>query len=125
MPFGLRPLARPSRAAGVLVALLLAFAPRPAAAQETGTLQGMVRDEAGAPLAGVGVEVVQAGGARFRRGTRTDAAGRFILPRIPPRPLRLRVAHPGFAAEVLLQLAPGETRVQDLVARPRLVTIDT
>ncbi len=125
MPSGLCPSARPSRAAGVLVALLLALAPRPAAAQETGTLQGTVRDEAGAPLAGVGVEVVQAGGARFRRGTRTDAGGRFILPRIPSRPLRLRVAHPGYAGEALLQLAPGETRVQDLVARPRLVIIDT
>ena len=64
-------------------ALLIAT---PAAAQQTGTIVGTVRDTAGAPVAGAKVEAV---GAAF---TLTGEDGRFRLQQVPAGLAHLRVA---------------------------------
>ncbi|HKR56324.1 MAG TPA: TonB-dependent receptor, partial [Gemmatimonadales bacterium] len=68
----------------VLAAALLIAAP--AAAQQTGTIVGTVRDTAGAPVLGAKVEAV---GAAF---TLTGEDGRFRLKDVPAGPAHLRVA---------------------------------
>src|SRR5690348_1718261 len=67
------------------VFLLTAVLAGPAAAQQTGTIVGSVRDSAGAPVAGAKIEAV---GAAF---TLTGADGRFVLTEIPAGSVRVRV----------------------------------
>src|SRR5690242_17773788 len=67
------------------VFLLTAVLAGPAAAQQTGTIVGSVRDSAGAPVAGAKIEAV---GAAF---TLTGADGRFVLTEIPAGSMRVRV----------------------------------
>ncbi len=84
--------------------------------------RGVAKDERGAPLAGVHVELA----AHFEGGptacdlpptaqkATTDAAGRFALA-LPAGPLRLRASHDVlFAPELGLELAPGEVRDVEL-----------
>ena len=68
----------------VLAAALLIATP--AAAQQTGTIVGTVRDTVGAPVVGAKVEAI---GAAF---TLTGADGRFRLKDVPAGPAHLRVA---------------------------------
>ena len=65
------------------VALLLALAPRPAAAQAvTGTILGTVRDASGGALPGATVTLVNSG-TDFTRTVVTDASGEFTAPLMP------------------------------------------
>ena len=107
-------------------ALLLALAlPRPAQAQQAGTLQGTVRDVSGAPVPSAIVEV-ELEGTAFRRGTAADADGRYRFTGLPGGQYRVRVRHPGFAtvaAEV--PVGRGEERTQNFTLRVRALVIDT
>jgi Carboxypeptidase regulatory-like domain len=121
----------PRRARGfgavlLLAALALSLAvPRGVAAQAPGSLEGTVRDVAGAPVAGARVEA-ELQGAAFARGATTDAAGRYRLTGLPPGRYLVRARLLGYAtAEVSLPLARGEARVHGFVLRVRALVIDT
>src|SRR5262249_22136116 len=83
---------------GVFLALLLASA-RPAHADATGRIEGVVKDETGGPLPGVTVEVQSVGGGRERSLT-TDAAGAFEARNLAPGRYRLDFRLPSFATAV-------------------------
>src|SRR5438105_2421045 len=65
------------------VALLLALAPRPAAAQAvTGTILGTVRDASGGALPGANVTLVNTD-TGFTRNVLSDASGEYTAPLMP------------------------------------------
>lgn len=103
-------------------------------------LIGRVVDAHGAPVAGAGVRALELGSAGFPQHidwSATDADGRFLLRRVPPRGLTLVAGrtHPQFGTsglvtrfeiapeavlagtELLLELAPS-TRLAGVVLRP-------
>lgn len=116
----------PPRRLAALAALLLAFAlPRAAWAQQMGTLQGVIRDAAGAPIPAAIVEV-ELEGTAFRRGTAADEAGRYRLTALPGGRYRIRVRHPGYAtAAEAVSVQRGEESVRDFTLRVRALVIDT
>jgi hypothetical protein len=61
-----------------------------------GTVRGRIVDEAGAPVAKAMVQVVGAGPAAGNK-TKTDSAGKFVLPRLPAGPVELQVKAEGLA----------------------------
>ena len=113
-----------------LLPLLLALcagaaSARPAAAQEMAVLEGRVTEPSGAPVASAIVEVRLEGGS-FRRGTTTDAAGRYRVAGLPPGRYRVQARHPGYATlEAAATAVRGETAARDLVLQPRALVIDT
>ncbi len=95
----------------LLIALfVLTFAavvPHPALAQTTGSVDGVVVDITGAPVAGARVELT--GGARPRTVV-SDAAGRFVFEDVATGALRLRAIYAGFTpASADITVAAGRT----------------
>ena len=80
--------------------LLLATAPRFATAVEPGSVLGVVRDPAGAPVLGASVSLLSPLGS-IAATTRTDAAGEFRLDAVPPGSYVLAAALPGFTTRRL------------------------
>src|SRR5262245_37188814 len=64
--------------------------------QGTAWFEGVVKDPAGAPLAGVEVQLTGAGGWRQPR-TRTDVAGKFVFPNLAPGTYTVTAHLKGFA----------------------------
>jgi hypothetical protein len=96
----LRPLLSRVVVGGVCAALLLTST---AAAQERGTLTGVVRDAAGAPVRDADIGVLA-----LRMLTKTDADGRFKLAKLPPGELLVSVRRIGFLpATVRRVVVPG------------------
>nr|MCU0635476.1 TonB-dependent receptor [Gemmatimonadaceae bacterium] len=86
-----------------LVAMLIA--PRPARAQQVGTIRGTVRSQAGRPLAGATVRVHDGATAI------TDSTGRFSVAARAATAVQLTVEAVGFRPSVRdVTLAPGERR---------------
>src|SRR5205814_7002460 len=67
----------------------------PAGAQATGRLDGSVRDESGAGLAGVSVSMIQID-TGFRRAVVTWATGDYVMSNLPTGPYRLEISLQGF-----------------------------
>lgn len=108
-----------------VLALLAILLPNPLRAQEMGTLQGTVRDVEGAPIAAATVEA-ELQGAALRRGTVTDAEGRYRLTGLPAGRYRVRVRQLGYAsADAVIAVARGETAGRDFVLRVRALVVDT
>jgi len=76
----------------LLVALLAQAVPL--AAQGDGQLDGVVRDAAGAPLAGVIVRV----SGPAARSERTGVAGRYRVAGLPPGTYTISASQPGMVA---------------------------
>jgi outer membrane receptor for ferrienterochelin and colicins len=90
-----------------LVAALLLAAAAPAAAQ-TGTINGTLRDQGGAPVAGAQVQAALAG-QNVATAT-SDAAGRYRLDGLAPGAYTLTVTGSGFESrQVEVRLAAGQT----------------
>lgn len=86
----------------------------PAVAQERVDLQGVVLTGDERPVAGAEVHLPE-----LRRGTITDAAGRFILSGVPATGIELRVTRIGYAPARLMidadELRQGESAVRILL----------
>ena len=81
------------------------------AAAQPASVSGVVRDEAGATVAGANVYL-----SGTTRGDATDADGRFEIAGVPAGAYRLAASRLGYApAAEPVRLAPGERAVVDLV----------
>lgn len=89
----------------VMIALMasavwsLATTPARAQSSTSGQITGTVKDQTGAVLAGVSVAARDAS-AGIRREARTNAAGIFSVPFLPPGDYEVSFDHPGFASVV-------------------------
>ncbi|HEX2642827.1 MAG TPA: TonB-dependent receptor, partial [Thermoanaerobaculia bacterium] len=98
---------------GILLFLLLAFA-APAVRAQTpgnGALRGRIRDDAGNPVAGAEVTVVNEA-TGFTRTAQTDAGGTYAIPQLPlTGSYRITIRREGFAPQERadLVLRAGET----------------
>jgi hypothetical protein len=111
----------------LLLALCAAPLPAPAAAraQDLGTLQGTVTDAQGTPLASAIVEIELEIGST-RRGTTTDAAGRYRIIGLPPGPYRVSIRRTGYRnANSRALVALNEVLTQNYVLQVRPIVIDT
>lgn len=108
-----------------LVVLGSALVSRPAGAQRLVTVKGIIlEDSTHVALPDVDIRFVALG-----RGTRTDAAGRFLLPDLPPGSHRLLVRRVGYEPlEAMAELAPIDTLELTLHLTPvptRLSTLES
>ena len=94
--------------AAIGAAALVGIVAAPAVAQQTGTVQGVVTNSAGRPLAGAevflagrGISAVAAAG---RIGTVTDEAGQYTLSNVPAGQTEIRARLVGYS-QVLAQVA--------------------
>jgi hypothetical protein len=114
----------------VLTLLLIAGAagllPRQAGGQTTASLFGRAVDEAAAPVQNVAVTLLGVSDPRFRRTVLTDAAGAYRLVALPAGSYRLRADRLGYRGgeERAVQLAPGESRREELVLAVDTVAIE-
>jgi hypothetical protein len=69
---------------------------RPANAQSSGTIEGMVKDPTGGAIAGATVEIINPV-SRYQRSTTTDAEGKFRFPNVPFNPYHVSVTANGFS----------------------------
>jgi protocatechuate 3,4-dioxygenase beta subunit len=107
-------------------------------------LAGVVRDPAGAPIAGAVVEATAMrgdaawprergrrrgwngfGGARPMDFAITDAEGRFELSKVEPRLVQLEVQHPRFVAATLEAVDPARALPIEVVLEPALLVQGT
>jgi outer membrane receptor for ferrienterochelin and colicins len=110
-----------TRQLGLALAAALALTmPRGATAQEAATVYGTVRDSAtGASIQSAQVSA-GAGHTVF-----SDAAGRYLLGRLPAGTVVLTVRRLGYApAADTLHLAPGDSVRRDFVLTPRSLSLD-
>jgi hypothetical protein len=105
------------------LALALALAWSPHAFAEMGSLSGVVTDAAGRPVAGVEVDLAEAGRGKVA-GVVSDRAGRFTLPPAKPGSYSLRAARPGYATvtETVTMPAPA-ARPLSIVLEPLQPTV--
>jgi hypothetical protein len=115
-----------SRAALLLLALCAwLMVPSAARAQDLGTLTGVVTDAQGTPLTSAIVEIEMEIGPT-RRGTTTDAAGRYRIIGLPPGPYRVSVRRTGYRnANGRVLVALNEVLTQNFVLQVRPIVIDT
>ncbi len=103
-------LSRRTWSTALAVTLLSAVAFAPAAAQQTGTVRGTVRDsltQAGIP----GVQVVVTG---LSRGATTNNAGEYIIAAVPAGSVTLRAMRIGYAAgQTTVTVTDGGTTTAD------------
>ncbi|HET8964566.1 MAG TPA: TonB-dependent receptor [Candidatus Acidoferrum sp.] len=69
---------------------------RPANAQSSGTIEGMVKDPTGGAIAGATVQIINPV-SRYQRSTTTDAEGKFRFPNVPFNPYHVSVTASGFS----------------------------
>ncbi|WP_126246597.1 SusC/RagA family TonB-linked outer membrane protein [Chitinophaga rhizosphaerae] len=85
----------------LLVAWLTCFTGSASLAQSTNVLKGLVNDEAGAPVIGASVTVINAG-TNFTAGTKTDSLGVFRFANLPPGgPYSVIITSIGFQGQTL------------------------
>src|SRR5215469_9590289 len=84
------------RSSELAVFVLLLFVSPSAPATPPETLSGVVRDQSGAVMANVGVELR---GSRLHRDIQTDLSGRFTFENLDPGEYDLVVRAQGFRAE--------------------------
>jgi protocatechuate 3,4-dioxygenase beta subunit len=86
--------------------------------RRSGTLYGTVRDPAGNPMAGVGIEY-DGDDTWGRQGLPTDGEGKYRLVGLPAGKARIRCHHRGFAPnDFEIDLAEGAEIERDLVLDP-------
>ncbi len=93
------------------LAIVLASLAAPLRAQVgSGELTGVVRDQAGAAVAGASI-VITAGGTNAARTLRSTAEGLYDAPGLTPDEYRVEVRMPGFRPEVrdAIRIATGDT----------------
>ena len=98
-------------AAGLTLALALAFVPRTALAQmTTGTVIGAVRDSTGAVVPGATVALVSESRVRQVGETVTDATGDFVLPNVEADTYTIQVSLEGFKTlrQTGIDVSPGD-----------------
>ena len=104
-------LSRRTWSTALAVTLLSAVAFAPAAAQQTGTVRGTVRDsltQAGIP----GVQVVVTG---LTRGATTNNAGEYVIPAVPAGNVTLRAMRIGYVAgQTTVTVAAGGATTADI-----------
>lgn len=85
---------------------LIAFACTPALvlAQSTSTLSGTIKDPSGAVLPGAQV-VIRNLGTGQERTVKSDGAGQYVAPSLPPGDYSLRVTADGFSAYTVQRFA--------------------
>ena len=102
----------------LLLVFALAAPATSVAAQQTGVVTGLVRDSAGAPVAGARIEAV---GAGF---TLTGTNGRFHLKDIPAGPVRVRVVAFTFKPDSAdLTVPPGDSVIWSVTLRSDVIYI--
>ena len=105
--------------AGLMPALAILLVPlsRPA----TGTIDGRVRDQAGAPIANAQVVVVGT-----RHATLTDAGGHYRIAAVPAGVVSLRAAFIGYRAVVIsgVTVRDGRTTTQDVQLEQSTVVVE-
>lgn len=102
----------------VVCAALIGLAP-PAAAQSTGTIEGLVTDDTGEPLPGAQVLVV---GTTL--GSATDFDGNYRIVGVPAGDVTLRASFVGYSSEENLVTVPaGETVTQDFTLATDLLQL--
>jgi outer membrane receptor for ferrienterochelin and colicins len=106
---------------GVHVAIwIVVGAALPLAAQGSGTVYGVVRDSAGAPIGDVQVRV-RGSSAR----TLTDSAGHYRIPDVPSGPITLHATRIGFyAADVHVVLPPDDSVAADIQLTASPLTVN-
>jgi iron complex outermembrane receptor protein len=103
-----------------ILLLLAALLAAPLAAQGTGQLDGTVRTDAGAPVAGARVQLRETGQVRA-----TDEAGRFRFDGLDGARYTLLVSRLGYApAERPVTLAPGGAARVDVVLAAQAVALE-
>ncbi len=89
---------------------LLALVALPLAAQNTGSVTGVITDETGASIPAASVSVLKAGA--IVRTVETDIQGAFAVPNITAGTYSVRVSHVGFGPiELRVQVTPGAKAV--------------
>ena len=121
-----------TRATRVLATVALSMLPLSVArAQDatTGVVDGRARDASGAAVVGARVVATRTATASVRQ-TRTDSAGRFVLPSLVPGEYRLSIEAPGFVTSTLERVVvevgrrvPVEVSLQ-LGGRAESVTVE-
>ena len=97
----------------LLFGLLLLTLGTPAAHAQTGRITGTVTDEAGLPLPGANVQLIE-----MERGVATSTEGRYELIGVPAGEHTVRVSFIGFVPlEEQLTLAAGQTLTYDVTLR--------
>ena len=104
----------------VAAALLLCLAPASAAAQSTGKLEGRIRDQAGAPVAGAQVRVE---GSAY--GAVADNRGYYFINGLPAGSIDLVAAFVGYRPVRVtgLRILAGQTITQDFSLEQQAVDI--
>ncbi|HEY8175118.1 MAG TPA: carboxypeptidase regulatory-like domain-containing protein [Gemmatimonadaceae bacterium] len=111
-----RPLFSRIMLAGVGAALVAAST---SAAQERGTLTGVVRDSAGTPIRDADIAVVA-----LRMLTRTDGDGRFRLAKLPPGEIVVSIRRIGYEPTTVPRLVAPGTVDSVIVEIARLTTLE-
>jgi len=122
-------LADASARCALVVLLLVACWGSPAVSQQperpTAVIAGRVTSEAGAPIAGAAVLLLDAEDGRTLRTTLSDAAGTFRLVAVPPGRYRIRAAFIGYEADDReVRAATGTLSRVDLTLRIAAVQVD-
>jgi TonB-linked SusC/RagA family outer membrane protein len=103
---------------GAALAILVMAAP--VAAQQTGAIGGLIRTEAGEPVAGAQVSVV---GTALGTITRDD--GRYLIQGVPTGSQTVRVERIGYATSTQsVQVRAGETVTADITVRSEAIALD-
>src|SRR5262245_30241932 len=111
---------------GLLAFAVLLLAAGVAYAQSqatTGVIQGTVKNESGAPMAGANVTLTNTG-TNFEKTIATDSAGRFRAVLLPLGRYKVSAAANEYATIVQegVDLAVGQTLELDLVVKPASVS---
>jgi TonB-linked SusC/RagA family outer membrane protein len=114
---------RTVRVAASAVLMLLAFGlPKPVGveAQQTGALQGIVREQNRGPMANAQVSI-----ATLRTGTITNVEGRFQMVGVPAGQHEVRVDLIGYRSLTqTVSIAPGQTAVLEFVLEQSAISLD-
>src|SRR5688500_4369395 len=103
-------LSRRTWSTALAATLLSAVAFAPAAAQQTGTVRGTVRDS----LTQTGIPGVQVPARGLTRGATTNNAGEYVIPAVPAGTATLRAMRIGYTAgQTTVTVTSGGTATAD------------
>ncbi len=110
---------------GLLVPILMLLAWVPGASAQTGSVQGYVRDDAGAAIYAASVQIYPVGSDILSRATETDRLGYFLLEDIGPGQHELVVGRLGFAQLTEVVTVPQDQRVdRDILLTTTVIELE-